>query len=107
MTDQIERGARAYIERIDAMGGTLAAIENGFISGEIQNAAYAAQQAVERGEAVVVGVNRFEEADGHPPVTFRIDPTVDEWLVRSGYDVARGGAGGERAGGTGSGRTRI
>jgi methylmalonyl-CoA mutase N-terminal domain/subunit len=78
LTDEIERGARAYIERIDGMGGTLAAIESGFISGEIQNAAYAAQQAVESGEVVVVGVNRFEEAHGHPPVTFRIDPANEQ-----------------------------
>ena len=78
LTDEIERGARAYIERIDAMGGTLAAIESGFISGEIQNAAYVAQQAVESGKAVVVGVNRFEEADAHPPVTFRIDPAIEQ-----------------------------
>src|SRR5579859_606052 len=77
LTDEIERGARAYIERIDAMGGTLAAIESGFISGEIQNAAYADQQAVERGEAVVVGVNRFQEAEGHPPATFHIDPAIE------------------------------
>jgi methylmalonyl-CoA mutase N-terminal domain/subunit len=77
LTDEIERGARAHIERIDAMGGTLAAIESGFISGEIQNAAYAAQKAVESGEAVVVGVNRFEEAGGHPPKTFRIDPAIE------------------------------
>ena len=78
LTDEIERGARAYIERIDAMGGTLAAIESGFISGEIQNAAYAAQKAVESREAVVVGVNRFEQADGHPPKTFRIDPAIEQ-----------------------------
>ncbi|HTC33748.1 MAG TPA: methylmalonyl-CoA mutase family protein, partial [Bryobacteraceae bacterium] len=49
LTDEIERGAEEYIGRIDAMGGTLAAIERGFIQGEIQNAAYAYQQAVERG----------------------------------------------------------
>ena len=78
LTDEIERGARAYIERIDGMGGTLAAIESGFISGEIQNSAYAAQRAVESGEAVVVGVNRFQEVDGHPPVTFRIDPANEQ-----------------------------
>ena len=48
-TDEIERGAREYIQRIDAMGGTLAAIETGFIQNEIQNAAYAYQQKVERG----------------------------------------------------------
>ncbi len=47
----------------------------------IQNAAYAAQQAVESGEAVVVGVNRFEEADGHPTATFRIDPEMDKQVV--------------------------
>jgi methylmalonyl-CoA mutase N-terminal domain/subunit len=81
LTDEIERGARAYIERIDGMGGTLAAIESGFISGEIQNAAYAAQQAVEHGEAVVVGVNRFEEAEGHPPATFHIDPAIEQRQV--------------------------
>src|SRR5271156_4752367 len=59
LTDEIERGARDYIARIDAMGGTLAAIESGFIQGEIQNTAYAFQQSVERGQTVVVGVNRF------------------------------------------------
>jgi methylmalonyl-CoA mutase N-terminal domain/subunit len=78
LTNEIERGARAYIEKIDAMGGTLAAIENGFISGEIQNAAYAQQQAVERGEAVVVGVNRFIESAVHPPATFRLDPANEQ-----------------------------
>jgi methylmalonyl-CoA mutase, N-terminal domain len=81
LTDEIERGARAYIERIDGMGGTLAAIESGFISGEIQNAAYAAQRAIESGETVVVGVNRFEEANGHPPVTFRIDPAMEQQRI--------------------------
>ena len=61
LTDQIEQGARDYIQRIDAMGGTLAAIEKGFIQAEIQNAAYAFQQSVERGETVVVAVNRFRQ----------------------------------------------
>ena len=77
LTRQIERGARAYIERIDAMGGTLAAIENGFIQGEIQNAAYQYQQAVERGEVVVVGVNRFRQEQEPPPHVFRTDPEVE------------------------------
>src|SRR6202140_1261315 len=53
LTDDIERGAQAYIDRIDAMGGTLAAIENRFIQGEIQNAAYEFQKTVESGETVV------------------------------------------------------
>jgi methylmalonyl-CoA mutase N-terminal domain/subunit len=77
LTDRIERGAQAYIARIDDMGGTLAAIESGFIQGEIQNAAYSFQQSVERGETIVVGVNRFRQPDEHPPVTFRMDPALE------------------------------
>jgi methylmalonyl-CoA mutase, N-terminal domain len=82
LTDDIERGARAYIERIDALGGTLAAIEKGFIQGEIQNAAYLYQQAVERGETVVVGVNRFQESEHHPPPVFRLDPESERQQVQ-------------------------
>jgi methylmalonyl-CoA mutase N-terminal domain/subunit len=77
LTDEIERGAEEYIDRIDAMGGTLDAIERGFIQGEIQNAAYAYQQAVERGGAVVVGVNKFQQDEKEPPATFRLDPALE------------------------------
>ena len=59
LTDQIEAGARGYLDKIDAMGGTLKAIERGYIQAEIQNAAYEYQQAVDRKEAIVVGVNAF------------------------------------------------
>ena len=81
MTDDIELGARQYIERIDALSGTLAAIETGFIQGEIQNAAYAYQQAVERGEAVVVGVNRFQQGEQHTPPVFRLDPALERQQI--------------------------
>jgi len=81
LTDDIERGAREYIERIDAMGGTLAAIENGFVQNEIQNAAYAYQQAVERSEAIVVGVNKFQQEEKEPPQAFRIDPALEKQQV--------------------------
>ena len=60
-TDRVEREARALLERVDALGGTLAAIESGFIQREIQDAAYRAQQEIDAGTRVVVGVNRFEE----------------------------------------------
>src|SRR5580700_7889273 len=80
-TDRIEREAQDYIDRIDAMGGTLEAIESGFIQGEIQNAAYAFQKSVERGETVVVGVNRFKQAEANPPVTFRMDPEMERVQV--------------------------
>ena len=76
LTDAIERGARDYIERIDAMGGTLKGIEAGFIQGEIQNAAFACQQAIERGQAVIVGVNRFRMEERKIP-TFRLDPALE------------------------------
>jgi methylmalonyl-CoA mutase, N-terminal domain len=81
LTDQIERGAEDYIQRIDAMGGTLAAIEKGFIQNEIQNAAYAYQQTVERGEAIVVGVNKFQQDEKEAPATFRLDPELEEQQI--------------------------
>jgi methylmalonyl-CoA mutase N-terminal domain/subunit len=81
LTDQIERGAQDYIDRIDAMGGTLAAIEAGFIQSEIQNAAYAYQQSVERGESIIVGVNKFRLAEENAPVTFRIDAEIERQQV--------------------------
>jgi methylmalonyl-CoA mutase N-terminal domain/subunit len=59
LTDEIERQAQAYINKIDEMGGALPAIEHGYIQSEIAQAAYHYQQAVERGEQVVVGVNEF------------------------------------------------
>ncbi|HXP87959.1 MAG TPA: methylmalonyl-CoA mutase family protein [Bryobacteraceae bacterium] len=82
LTDKIERGARAYIERIDAMGGTLAAIEQGFVQSEIQSAAYEYQQRVERGDAVVVGVNRFRLAEEKPIPPFRVDPTIEAQQIK-------------------------
>jgi methylmalonyl-CoA mutase, N-terminal domain len=59
MTDRIEREAKALIARIDDLGGTLPAIESGFIQREIQDAAYRAQQRIDSGESVIVGVNRY------------------------------------------------
>jgi methylmalonyl-CoA mutase, N-terminal domain len=64
LTDELESLARGYLERIDAMGGAVPAIERGFFQGEIHEAAYVMQRAIESGERVVVGVNRFvEESD--------------------------------------------
>src|SRR4030095_8365526 len=59
MTTRIEQEARTLLDRIDAVGGTLPAIEQGMIQREIQESAYRAQQAIDRGDSVVVGVNRF------------------------------------------------
>ena len=81
LTDEIELGAREYIERIDAMGGTLAAIESNFIQNEIQCAAYQYQQSVERGDTVVVGVNRFKQEEAEPPATFRLDAELERQQI--------------------------
>jgi methylmalonyl-CoA mutase N-terminal domain/subunit len=81
LTDEIERGAEEYIQRIDAMGGTLAAIENGFIQNEIQNAAYAYQQTVEHGDAIVVGVNKFQQDQKDSPSTFHLDPQLEKQQI--------------------------
>jgi methylmalonyl-CoA mutase N-terminal domain/subunit len=81
LTDEIEQGAVDYIERIDAMGGTLVAIEKGYLQTEIQNAAYAYQQSVERNETVVVGVNRFQQDEKDPPIAFRIDPEIEKQQI--------------------------
>ena len=77
LTNEIERGACEYIAKIDALGGMLRAIETGFVQSEVQQAAYEHQQAVERGDVVVVGVNRFTENEGKHIPTMRIDPDVE------------------------------
>ncbi len=78
LTNDIEERANAYIEKIDALGGMLRAIERGYVQQEIQNAAYEFQQAVDGLEAVVVGVNRFTvEEDSSVPLQ-----RIDEGLER-------------------------
>jgi methylmalonyl-CoA mutase N-terminal domain/subunit len=81
ITNRIEREARALVERIDAAGGTLAAIESGFVQRQIQESAYTAQQAIDTGRAVVVGVNRYEDSAAGTSEVFRIDPEVERQQV--------------------------
>jgi methylmalonyl-CoA mutase N-terminal domain/subunit len=77
LTDQIEAGAHSYLDKIDAMGGTLKAIERGYIQAEIQNAAYEYQQAVDRKEAIVVGVNAFGIDEEKEIPLQRIDESLE------------------------------
>jgi methylmalonyl-CoA mutase, N-terminal domain len=77
LTSEIERRAADYIRKIDALGGMLHAIEIGYVQREIQEAAYQYQRAVETGESVVVGVNRFRLEEEAPVRTLRIDPAVE------------------------------
>jgi len=83
LTDQIERGAMDYIRRIDEMGGTLRAIETGFIQGEIQNAAFDFQKEIESGDRVIVGVNRFGMDEREKAPVFRINAGVEASQLES------------------------
>ncbi len=78
LTDQLEKGALDYIERIDKMGGTLSALESGFQQGEIQDAAYRWQQQIDSGERVIVGVNRFEMDETRHDDILHVDPALQE-----------------------------
>jgi methylmalonyl-CoA mutase N-terminal domain/subunit len=98
ITDRLEAEASELIERIDQLGGAMAAVENGFTASEIHKAAYAYQKAVEKGETVVVGVNRFRIDERPPTGLLRVDDTLREQRMadlealrnrRNGARVAR------------------
>ena len=76
LTDEIEKQAWAYIEKIDALGGSVRAIELGFMQGEIEQAAYDYQIALEENRAIVVGVNRFVQEQEERPALLRVDPEL-------------------------------
>jgi methylmalonyl-CoA mutase, N-terminal domain len=80
-TNRIEAEALDYIRRIDEMGGTLAAIEAGFIQAEIQRSAYQFQREVESGERVIVGVNRFQTDENASIPVFRVNPANERARV--------------------------
>jgi methylmalonyl-CoA mutase, N-terminal domain len=113
MTDEIERAAKAILDRIEHAGGTLAAIETGLMQREIQESAYRAQLAIDGGDSVVVGVNRFVSAPIQGPVPstgdrplLRIDAEVEERqiervrAVRAGRSSAEWQAACDRVGAT-------
>ncbi|RPI05431.1 MAG: methylmalonyl-CoA mutase, partial [Actinobacteria bacterium] len=76
LTDEVEAKAREYLDRIDAMGGAVAAIEAGFQMDEIEAAAYEYAKSVDDGERTIVGVNRFVEDTDVEPEVFPIDPAL-------------------------------
>ncbi len=78
MTDKIEAEIDDYIKKIDAMGGTLAAIEQGFIQKEIQNSAYRFQKEIESNERVYVGINKYTMEEPPPTGLLKVDMSVGE-----------------------------
>jgi methylmalonyl-CoA mutase, N-terminal domain len=77
LTDEIERIALEYIEKIDQMGGALAAIKNNYMQNEIHNSAYTHQQALEKGEEIVVGVNAFQVEEEIDLERLEVDPSIE------------------------------
>ena len=78
LTEEVEAEAWRYIERIDAMGGAVAAIEAGFMQEEIEKASYEWTRAVDREEKVIVGVNRYADKVAVPEDVFNIDPALEQ-----------------------------
>ncbi len=81
LTEKMEQEAREYFRKIDSLGGMVSAIEKGFPQREIQDSAYQYQKAVERGELVIVGVNKYEMEEPTPIATLVIDESVREHQV--------------------------
>jgi methylmalonyl-CoA mutase N-terminal domain/subunit len=81
LTNEIERRATDYIEKIDAMGGMLRAIETGYVQREIQEAAYKYQRAIETNEQTVVGLNRFQTEEETRIPLLRVDPAIEQAQV--------------------------
>ncbi len=98
LTDEIERQARDYLERIDEMGGAMQAVADGFIQREIQESAYASLRAIESGAQTVVGVNRYRSEATLPEETLRVDEVVQNEQIealsalRAGRDKAKADA---------------
>jgi methylmalonyl-CoA mutase N-terminal domain/subunit len=77
LTDEIEARAQAYLDKIDAMGGVIKAIEAGYVQQEIADSAYAYQRSVESADQVVVGVNRFQVKEEGPSRLLKVDAAVE------------------------------
>jgi methylmalonyl-CoA mutase N-terminal domain/subunit len=77
LTNELEQRARELIERVDELGGAVAAVEQGFVQREIEQAAFAFTQQVEKGEKVIVGVNTYSEAESEGIELHRLDPEAE------------------------------
>jgi len=82
LTDEIEKRASEYITKIDQMGGSVAAVEKGYIQQEIQESAYRYQKEIEAGDRVIVGVNRFQSKEPSPKGLLKVDHKVREMQVQ-------------------------
>ncbi len=82
LTNELERKAWEYLDRIEDMGGSIAAIESGYVQREIQEASYAYQQAIDEGKKVIVGVNKFQNENEEPQMIFRVNPEAERAQIK-------------------------
>jgi methylmalonyl-CoA mutase N-terminal domain/subunit len=81
MTNRIEHEARVMLDQVDAIGGPLAAIESGYVQRQIQESAYSAQRAIDSGDAVVVGLNRYVDTSPVKTEIFHVDPQAERQQI--------------------------
>jgi methylmalonyl-CoA mutase N-terminal domain/subunit len=77
LTNELEKGAWEYLNRIEDMGGAVSAIESGYVQREIQEASWAYQRAVDEGKKTIVGVNKYQLEDEEPQIIFRVNPEAE------------------------------
>jgi methylmalonyl-CoA mutase N-terminal domain/subunit len=82
MTDELEKRALEIMAEVEKRGGMIQAIENGWVQEQIQDAAYKYQQAIEKGERVIVGVNRFNENGGGTVPVLKVAPALEKEQVQ-------------------------
>ncbi len=87
LTNNIENMASEYIRKIDELGGAARAIEKGYVQQEIQDSAYRYQMEIEKGERVIVGMNKFKVEEAAPKGLLRVDPIVGELQARKLADL--------------------
>jgi methylmalonyl-CoA mutase N-terminal domain/subunit len=87
LTDELEAEAMRLIRQIDDLGGAVTAIEQGFIQGEIQNAAYEYQRQIESGARIIVGVNRYQAERENPIELFKLDPALERGQIEGLREV--------------------
>jgi methylmalonyl-CoA mutase N-terminal domain/subunit len=94
LTNDLEKRAGEYLDKIEDMGGAIAAIETGYYQREIQEASYAYQKEIDEGKRVIVGVNRFQQENEEPQIIFRVDPAAEKAQIARLNDArsARDGA---------------
>jgi len=82
LTNELEQQAWEYLDRIEDIGGAVEAIESGYYQREIQEAAYAYQQAIDDGKKIIVGVNKFRNEDEEPQIIFRVNPEAERAQIK-------------------------